>query len=45
MENPGVSGWYGLVGVLAIVFVLGGMVSLLLYGALKLGLRNPDDIP
>jgi hypothetical protein len=32
-------------GVLFVLFLIGGVVSLLVYGGLKLTLRNPDDIP
>jgi hypothetical protein len=45
MENPGVSGEYGLFGVLIVLFIVGGIVSLLVYAGLKLGLKNPEDIP
>jgi hypothetical protein len=45
MENGGLSGEYGLVGLICVFLALGGLVSLAVYGALKLGLKNPDDIP
>ena len=45
MENPGLPGEYGLFGVLFVLIVLGGVLSVLGYAALKLSLKNPDDIP
>jgi len=45
MDSSSISGEYGLIGVLLLLFVVGGIVSVLVYGGLKLSLKNPDDIP
>ena len=45
MESGAVPGEYGLLGFIVVVIAVGGLASLGLYAALKLGLKNPDDIP
>ena len=45
MENSGLSGEYALFGVLLLLMIVGGIVSVLAYAGLKLSLKNPDDIP
>ncbi len=43
--NPGLPGEYGLFGVLFVLGFIATIVSVLVYGAIKLSLKNPEDIP
>jgi hypothetical protein len=45
MESAGVPGEYGLVFAVLVLCFVGGVISLFGYAAVKLSLKNPEDIP
>ena len=45
MENPGLPGEYGLFGTLLLLGFIACVVGVLVYGGIKLSLKNPEDIP